>query len=298
MLFGRKTAPSSAGADIGCVWCKRPRVEVLALVSDDAVAICNDCLALAVATMDHDDEGLRPRFAIAQQVLEQSLANLGKPASESDVERLLTAALALNGEDPIGRRRLARLALGAGATPTGRALLGSIPAERRTPEDVMLLAWTHLTDGDYDECLQVLDGPAEGAPVPATAGLLRVYRVAARLGPERSLSHGDLDEMIASLGEARELCGEAHRLALDGNLAECLLRRGDVASAHAILRRLIAAHPDDAELQVLLGDALALRGETAPAREAWRRVTQHPQVTPRTAARARERLARGGTPYR
>lgn len=305
MLFRRKTEPADTDSrpggedsNVACAWCGRQRAELAALVSDGKVAICNDCLAFAIATMDRGERDRRPRFAVAQQVLERSLEELGPDPSPDDVEALLTAALALNGDDLDGRRRLAQLAFGAGATARGREILGSIPAVFRNHEDLTFVAWTHLREGDFAAALAVLEEPAEGQPPEVVAGLMRVYRIAGRLGPEHSLPPSEIDEMIRSLAEARVMCGEQNRTVVEAVLADCHLRRGDVRSAHTIIRNLAGTDADDGGLQLLLGDVLSAKGETAPAREAWQKAASHPRTTPLTIARARERLARGSAPYR
>ena len=134
-----------------------------------------------------------------------------------------------------------------------------------------------------------VDPPAGGEPAePANAGSSATEGLDTRglvSAGDRALAQGDTAAAEAYFQAALERDPrENHAMA---GLAEANLARRDAANAIEWARKAVERRPRRASYQLLLGDALALGGQTAAARQAWQRAAELDSDSP-----ARARLER------
>lgn len=195
----------------------------------------------------------------AAKVLEAALAEAA-PGDQARLQRALAlvadgeaaakaarAALAA-GEDPLLRRRLAKLAWDRGETKVAKGQVSKIPEEARLDADWRLLAAAERKlEGDWATPLLRIKKPLAGEKAPLAAALWR--RGLEHLGVKRT------EQALVDLERAVEL--DPKRSTLHASLGAAYLQAGKAAEAKTAYQAAIRTEPRPTHY---LGLALAQEG--------------------------------------
>jgi hypothetical protein len=153
--FGRKNAQRDSAADATqCSFCSAPRENVAFLVAKDArTSICERCLALAIAVMDHDPKRNVDRPYLALALAHVELIETAQPTHWPQLPTLARGLLALRSTPAYDLLRLAQICSSRNHDDANVAALllfaDVVNIAEFRPQDAVQMGYTAYDLGDF-----------------------------------------------------------------------------------------------------------------------------------------------------
>jgi predicted negative regulator of RcsB-dependent stress response len=263
-------APASPPPTQACSFCQRPAADLRRLTATPRVSICEACAAAAVGALAVPGApGGAPDLAVVRAALHAALVRLDPSAPFAVSGALLRAAAPL--ATTLAERHNLSLEGLRLRNPDATLVLLDVPDATPTMLINAAACWVQL--GRADHAVTRLRS-VDSAALPPLDRAHHATNLAAAL-----LATGAPDDEVAplldvALRELEAVPDDPHaapwRRAVENSRGDLALRRGEARAALLHYRRAAAHVGEVTGTSRRIGDALALLGDTAAARDAWR----------------------------